>query len=443
MYSNFSVKYEFSQKVGFMSSQNIKIIKCCRVCGASQLTPILSLGDLYVSNFFQTASKDQGIPAPLELVLCNEKDGGCGLLQLKHTVSNEDMYRNYWYRSGINKTMTDELNDIAAKTTEICDLKENDYVVDIGANDGTLLRGYKVNGLKKIGYEPALNLQEFNKVGTTKIFVDFFNHLAWQKEFSAQKAKVITAIGMFYDLDDPNTFVADIVKCLADDGVFVIQMMYLPLALEKNAFDGICHEHLEYYSLSSLNFLLKRHNLDIFDVELREHINEGSIRVFIKKSSCPDKALKISSGAKDRVEALRNKEIAMGLNDKPVYDELVKRILSAKEKVVSLIKQEVAAGKKVHGYAASTKGNTTLQYYGLGPNLISAIADRNPYKFGTYTAGTMIPVISEEESRNQKPDYYFVLAWHFLPEFMEREKDFLKRGGKFIVPMPEFAVVGI
>lgn len=424
-----------------MNNKNYTTIHRCRVCGSDKLTPILSLGDLHVSNFFKTSDRNQGIVAPLELVLCNENSGGCSLLQLKHTVSNEDMYRNYWYRSGINKTMTDELNNIADKCGAIAQLKAGDYVIDIGANDGTLLRGYQNKEIKTIGYEPAINLQEFNKQGTTKVFVDFFNHAAWTKEFGNSKAKVITAIGMFYDLDDPNTFVADIVKCLDDEGVFVIQMMYLPMALEKNAFDGICHEHLEYYSLSSLEYLLKRHNLEVFDVEKREHINEGSLRIFIRKQG-QGKLLNISPGASERVESLRKMEAAMGLNDKPVYEALVQRILKAKEQVVTLIKQEVAKGKKVHGYAASTKGNTTLQFYGLGADLVEAIADRNPYKYGTYTAGTFIPVISEEESRKQKPDYYFVLAWHFLPEFVARESEFLNRGGKFIVPMPEFRVVG-
>lgn len=424
-----------------MNYKNLKTIDKCRVCGSNKLTPILSLGELYVSNFFNKQDNSDGICAPLELVLCNANDGGCSLLQLKHTVDCEDMYRNYWYRSGINKSMTDELNHIVNHCETVVPLNASDYVIDIGANDGTTLRCYKNKSIKTIGFEPALNLKEYNTIGTTKIIPDFFNYAAWQKEFGSAKAKVITAIGMFYDLDDPNTFVADIVNCLDENGVFVIQMMYLPMALEKNAFDGICHEHLEYYSLSSLEFLLKRHGLEIFDVEVREHVNEGSLRIFIMKKGQGAK-LNILPAAEKRVSDLRKMENDMGLNAKPVYDALVKRIETAKDQVVNLIKTEVANGKLVHGYAASTKGNTTLQYYGLGPNLIKAIADRNPHKFGTFTAGTLIPVISEEDSRKMKPDYYFILAWHFLPEFIARESEFLKNGGKFIVPMPEFRVVG-
>ncbi len=424
-----------------MSNAAYRTIDKCRVCGSHHLTSILSLGDLYVSDFLDTPDKTKGIKAPLELVLCNIKDGGCGLLQLKHTVSNEAMYRNYWYRSGINKTMTDELNGIAEKAGSIANLKAHDYVIDIGANDGTLLRGYKVPGLNTVGFEPARNLEQYGKEGTTKIIVDFFSQSAWLKEFGETKARAITAIGMFYDLEDPNTFVSDIVKCLDDDGVLVIQMMYLPSFLERNAFDGICHEHLEHYSLGSLENLLKRHALEVFDIEMREQINEGSVRIYIKKAG-KGSALKILDGATERVAALRVKEVSLGLDHKQTYDALVKRILDAKEKVVSFIKQEVAKGKKVHGYAASTKGNTTLQFYGLTPDLIEAIADRNPHKWGKFTAGTVIPVISEEDSRAQKPDYYFILAWHFLPEFISREAEYLKGGGKFIVPMPEFRVIG-
>ena len=418
-----------------------RIINNCRVCGFEKLTPILSLGDLYVSDFLDYPDNCKSTKAPLELVLCDVKKGGCGLLQLKHTVSAEAMYRNYWYRSGINKTMTDELHDIAEKVTKIADLKTGDYVIDIGANDGTLLRGYKIPGLNTIGFEPAKNLEQYGKMGTTKIIVGFFNQSAWQKEFGQARAKAITAIAMFYDLDDPNTFVSDVIKCLDDDGVFVIQMMYLPPFLKRNAFDGICHEHLEYYSLFSLENLLKRHGLEIFDAEMREHINEGSVRVYIRKAG-KGVALKINDGAADRVAALREKEIELGLDNEQTYKALVDRILEAKEKAVSFIKQEVAKGKKIYGYAASTKGNTTLQFYGITPKLIEAIADRNPQKWGKFTVGTLIPVISEEESRAKNPDYYFILAWHFLPEFINREYEYLKNGGKFIVPLPEFKIIG-
>ncbi len=413
-----------------------KEISCCRVCQSKGLVDVLSLGNLAVSDFVDNPINESGIRAPLELVLCDAKQGGCGLLQLRHTVSSEAMYRNYWYRSGINQTMTDELADIASNAAAVANLKSGDFVIDIGANDGTLLRGYKVAGLNTIGFEPARNLYEYGEKGTTKIIVDFFNHNAWNSEFGQTKAKTITAIGMFYDLDDPNTFVSDICKCLDDQGVFIIQMMYMPLALEKNAFDGICHEHLEYYTIKSLENLLARHGLEIFDVQMRAEINEGSVRFFIRKKGTKNSPQ--SEAGLKRVAQLRQSEEKLSFQNLETYEALVGRIEEAKQKTLDFLRQEKAKGKVIHGYAASTKGNTTLQFYGITPDLIEAVADRNPTKWGKFTVASGIPIISEEESRERKPDYYFVLAWHFLPEFIKREANFLKRGGQFVVSMPEF-----
>lgn len=420
--------------------KNYKEIKACRVCENNNLTDVLSLGDLYVSDFSDQQNSDNGIKAPLDLVLCNPETGGCGLLQLKHTVSNESMYRNYWYRSGINKTMRDELSSISSKAKSMIDLKSGDYVIDIGANDGTLLRSYSIDGLNTVGFEPALNLEQYGIQGTTKIIVDFFNFYQWNKNFNNKKAKVITAIGMFYDLDDPNSFVSDIEKCMDDNSLLIIQMMYLPSFLKRNAFDGICHEHLEYYSLFSLSNLLDRHNLEVCDVEQKEHINEGSVCFYIKKKNSVG-AIKLLSGASDRVSDMINDEKKQGLESLQTYKEFEKRIIKEKDKLLGFLQQELHKGKKIHGYAASTKGNTTLQFYEISTQLIEVIADRNPDKHGKFTMGSEIPVISEEESRNMKPDYYFVLAWHFLPGFIKRESEFLRHGGKFVVSMPLFAVI--
>jgi len=409
----------------------------CRVCGRKNLEPILSLGNLYVSNFVD--ENGEAIKAPLDLVLCSVDDGGCGLLQLKHTVSQERLYRNYWYRSGMNKTMTDELHGIAQVAESIVRLAPGDFVLDIGANDGTLLRGYKTQGVKLIGFEPAKNLIQFAEQGTTKIIADFFNFSAWEKEFKGAKAKIITAIAMFYDLDEPNLFVADIARCLDENGVFIIQMSYLPSMLSQNAFDNICHEHLEYYSLLSLENLLKRHKLEVADVELND-VNGGSFRIYIRHQGGGSN-LNLKEGAAERVENLRSYEAKLNLQNKKIYDEFAARVENIKHKLFSFIKGEVAKGKKIYVYGASTKGNTLLQYCGLDHRLIVAAAERNPDKWGKKTVGTLIPIVSEEEARRAKPDYFLVLPWHFLKEFVERERDFLKEGGKFIVPLPEFKII--
>lgn len=428
------------QERGFFA-ENIKTVEACRVCGNKNLEPILSLGNIYVSDFLGLEDEGSAMIAPLDLVLCDADRGGCGLLQLKHTVSHESLYRNYWYRSGINKTMTDELAGITKAARKIVSLKDGDSVIDIGSNDGTLLRSYDADKLSTVGFEPARNIVEkYGRKGITKVINNFFNYPEWEKEFGRQKAKIITAIAMFYDLEEPNTFVGDVKKCLDDDGVFIIQTSYLPYVIERNAFDGICHEHLEIYSLFSLEGLLGRHGLEVFDLELRD-INEGSIRVYVRHMG-GGKSIRVPDEAGARVKEMRQKEKLMRLHGGKIYQNFVSKIEDLKNKAVGFIKSEVASGKKVYVYGASTKGNTLLQYYGLDVNMIPAAAERNPDKWGRRTVGTNIPIISEEQARKDKPDYFFVLPWHFIKEFVEREKEYLKGGGKFIVPLPEFKIIG-
>ncbi len=414
----------------------IQPIRKCRSCFSDKLVPILSLGNHYVSNFVE---RIEGVKVPLELVLCDFKTGGCGLLQLRHSAPLEILYSQYWYRSGTNRTMTLALTDIAKSAEELVELGEGDISLDIGCNDGTLLRAYRSKHMLKVGFEPGKNLIPFAEEGTDKIFDDFFNAAAFIKEFPGKKAKIITSIAMFYDLENPNEFVADVRKILEKDGVWIIQMSYLPLMLEQNAFDNICHEHLEYYSLHSLSFLLDRHNLKVFDVELND-VNGGSFRIYIRHA---DDKMHISQDSAKRVEDMLENERRLKLDDKETYERFAERVDKIKQQVYEFIKAEVARDKTVYAYGASTKGNTLLQYFGLDHNLIKAAAERNPDKWGKMTVGTSIPIISEDEARTQKPDYFLILPWHFLKEFREREKAFLEGGGKFIVPLPEFKIISI
>ena len=423
-----------------MKGELITIRTSCRVCGFKPLVPLLSLGKLHVSDFVSGQNqREKKEKYPLELVLCNKKSGGCGLVQLKHTVPPQLLYRNYWYRSGMNKTMSEELRGIAEKAEMLVHLSTKDYVIDIGANDGTLLRGY----IKKpylVGFEPARNLMKYARKGTAKIINDFFSFAAWEKAFGKAKAKVITAIAMFYDLEDPNSFVTDVAKCLHGDGILIIQMSYLPSMLTQNAFDNVVHEHLQYYSLLSLEHLLTRHNLEVFDVELND-VNGGSFRIYIRHKN-GGKSIQVPRGAAKRVRDLRKYEESLRLDEQKVYDDFVKRVYKLRSRLTAFIGREVERGKKVYAYGASTKGNTLLQFYNLNHKLIKAAAERNPDKWGTKTVGTNIPIISEEQARREKPDYFLVLPWHFLDEFVEREHGFLKQGGKFIVPLPKFRIIG-
>ena len=404
----------------------------CRSCGSTDLTPILSLGLQYPSNFIELNSiPDKKEKIPLELIFCEKKD--CGLLQLKHTASRESLYKEYWFRSGLNEKMVEALNDITKSVEKRISLSENDIVLDIGCNDGTLLRSYQ-SKVRLVGFEPASNLVDEAKEGTDLIINNFFSFYEFVQHFPNERIKVITSIAMFYDLEDPNSFVSDIVNCLDQDGIWVIQMAYLIPMLELNAFDNIVHEHLEYWSLKSLKRLLEEHDLEIFDVELND-VYGGSFRIFVKTK----KNDKIN--IQNSVDEFLKKEDEFGLEKKGTYLNFANRVNSLKNKLNDFIKKEISNGKLIYAYGASTKGNTLLQFYNLNNKLISKAADRDSKKFGKMTIGSNIPVISEEQARDEKPDYFLVLPWHLVDFFKERENEFLNNGGKFIVPLPDFKII--
>ena len=414
---------------------DFKVITRCRVCGSDQLASIMSLGSIYVSDFVTERTAASEKTYPLELVLCDPSQNGCGLLQLRHTVNPEKMYRFYYYHSGTNAMMRKALADITACAEKRSDLKKGDIVLDIGCNDGTLLRLYGKKGIKLVGFDPAKNLIPEARVGTHKIINDYFNYEAFEENLPNKKAKIITSIAMFYDLDDPNKFVSDIAKCLHANGLWIVQMSYLPLMLKMNAFDNICHEHLEYYCLYSLQNLLKRHGLKVVDVELND-VNAGSFRVYIRhqnKQATPE--------GERRVRRLEKDEKALKLAEKETYFRFASRVDAIREEVYHFIRRETEKGKIVYVYGASTKGNTLLQYFDIDHNLIQAAAERNPDKFGKKTVGTLIPIISEEEARRRKPDYFLVLPWHFLRVFIHQEKKYLGSGGHFIVPLPKMTII--
>ena len=403
----------------------------CRVCGSAQLSPLLSLGEQYVNNFVAKDEVYTGIKAPLELVFCEN----CTLVQLKHTAPQELLYsRFYWYKSGVTDTMKKALRDITQKAEQFFNLKQGDVVLDIGSNDGTLLRTYTTPGIITVGVEPADNLVEEGKAGLTHLIHDFWT-LDNYWNVVGKKAKVITAIGMFYDMEDPNQFVADAAKALADDGVFIAQLMCLKNMLDSNDVGNVCHEHLEYYSFKSLEYLFNRNGLEIIDVEINE-VNGGSYRVYARKIGSRTKS---AHGAAERVQQVRDSE--KGFESKKVYLDFFNRLEENKKKCVDFIKQEAARGKRVWVYGASTKGNVILQYYGLGPELIEGASERSQFKWGKYTVGSMIPIYSEEEARQRKPDYFLVLPYAFFNEFYEREKEWREKGGKWIVPLPKFKIV--
>jgi hypothetical protein len=415
--------------------------KTCRACGSAALQPVLSLGEQVLASNF-VISKDfppTERPVPLELVRCSPEidQDACGLVQLRHTVPGDLMYSSYGYRSGINQTMTSHLQGIARGLEDRLRLQPDDLVVDIGANDGTLLLSYRTKGARLIGFEPS-NIRPLAPTPQLQFIRDYFSAVGLDELCGGRKARVVTSIAMFYDLEDPNRFVSDVASVLAKDGLWVLEMSYLPSMLTNNSFDTICHEHLEYYALHPIERLLHRHDLRIADAELND-ANGGSIRITACRA---DSALREQSiEARSRIYALKKQEFELRLDTDEPYRAFADNAEAIRRELPALLLRLMGAGKKIYGYGASTKGNVILQYCGLSPAYITAIADRNPAKWGGATVGSGIPIISEEEMRAARPDYLVVLPWHFLDEFKLREKDFLARGGRFIVPIPKVELV--
>jgi hypothetical protein len=400
---------------------------------------VLSLGDQFIAGAFAEPGGAQPVQRaiPLELVRCDmtRDQEACGLIQTKHTVPGSILYHSYWYRSGINRTMTENLHEIAQAAQELVGLSAGDLVVDIGCNDGTLLDGYTAENVSHLGYDPS-DVSRYAVEKGYDVVNDFFSAGPFRKRYADRKAKVVTSIAMFYDLERPRDFVADVAAVLATSGVWVMELHYLPLMLEMNSFDAIVHEHLEYYSLAVLERLFAEEGLEVVHAEVND-INGGSIRLFIGHAGQLDQ----SPDQARAVQALRIREFELALDSPEPYEEFRRRSEKVRDDLAALLGKLKSEGKTVHVYGASTKGNTILQYAGIDASLIPYAADRNPDKWGSETIATRIPIISEDESRAMTPDYYLALPWHFLDEFLARETEFLERGGRFIVPLPEVRIV--
>ncbi len=400
----------------------------CRACQSRELTDILSLGDQYLSDFVYGDDKPEKYP--LDLVLCQQ----CNLLQLKHSAPVSSLYTNsYGYRSGINQTMRDHLAQLVKKACQLALPSSGDIVMDIGCNDGTLLKSYNDRALTKVGFDPVKKFAKYIE-GTGIRFINaYFNKQSYEEYFGEKKANIITAISMFYDLDDPNTFISDLKEILDRNGILIIQQNYMVGMLLQNAFDNIVHEHREYYSLLSLENLLDRHGFEVFDVELHD-LNGGSFRTYI----CHQGARKIASS----VIQLRESENKLGLQEKGIYQQFAGRIHELKEELYTFVTCEVKKGKTIYVYGASTRGNTLLQYCGLDNTLIKKAVERNEEKWGKKIASVGIPIISEEQARKEEPDYMLVLPWFFKEEFVKREAAYIEQGGRLLFPMPKMEIVG-
>ncbi|MBP9838707.1 MAG: class I SAM-dependent methyltransferase [Proteobacteria bacterium] len=411
--------------------------KTCRCCGSQALTKVIDLGEQYLQGSFVKPGKE--IPPnrkiQTELFRCDptKDENACGLLQMVHSVPPEILYSAYWYRSGTNNTMRNHLKSIAESAMSMIN-KDKARVLDIGCNDGTLLSNYP-ESYEKFGVDPSDVAQEV-KLNAT-VVQDIFPSQELDRILAGKKFDIITSIAMFYDLEDPVRFSREIKKSLADDGVWIFEMSYMPSMLQLTSYDTICHEHLEYYSLAVIETIMKKANMKIVNVE-QNNINGGSIRCYAAHTDCF--AFK-SDQFSQKIKQLRQEEFDLELDTDKPYRNFQDRINVHRDELNTLLKKLKKEGKTIHVYGASTKGNTILQWCGIDNRIVDYAAERNPDKYGAYTLGTEIPIISEAESRAMKPDYYLVLPWHFKDEFIEREKDILLSGTGMIFPLPTVTIV--
>ena len=409
----------------------------CRVCGSSALTKVIDIGEQHLQGSFVKSGKE--LPPmrkiPTVLVRCDpmRDENACGLLQMVHSGPPKILDSAYWYRSGTNRTMRSHLKGIADEAVSMT-TKKGARVLDIGCNDGTLLKSYPEDYIK-YGVDPSDVAQEAGE--GLKVIQDTFPSAELDQELKGEQLDIITSIAMFYDLEDPVGFVRSIKKNLSSEGIWIFEMSYMPSMLKLNSYDTSCHGHLEYYSLAVLEKILARAEMKIVRAELND-INGGSIRCYATHA---DNFSPRDPEYGRFLDALRHEEFDLELDiDKP-YKDFQDRIEQHRDELKTLLRNLRAEGKTIHIYGASTKGNTILQLCGIDKSLIPYAADRNVDKHGARTIGTDIAIISEEESRSKRPDYYLVLPWHFKKEFLEREKEMLDQGVGMIFPLPTIEVV--
>lgn len=403
----------------------------CRIAQSDRLTLVLDLGTQHLTGVFPKTVGQKVTLGPLGLVWCPDS----GLLQLSHSYDLGEMYgENYGYRSGLNQSMVEHLQNKVRHLLRLRPLNKGDLVVDVGSNDGTLLGAYAIDGIFRLGIDPiGEKFKEFYKPGI-ELVADFFGADRIRNVFPSKKARIITSISMFYDLEDPNAFVSDIAQCLAPDGIWHFEQSYMPTMLRMNSYDTVCHEHIEYYSLRVVQGLLHAHGLEVIDVQMNA-VNGGSFAV---TAAHKDAKLEVNAPV---IDWMLRQEDRMGLDTARPYLEFAERVKSHRDQLVELVRNLVGHGKTVVGYGASTKGNVILQHCGFTSNDICCIAEVNPDKFGCYTPGTLIPIVSEDEVRRMKPDYMLVFPWHFRDSIIRREANYMASGGKLIFPLPYIEIV--
>lgn len=405
-------------------------ISKCRICGHNEFSTVLNLGTQKLTGIFPKTKEQAVTQGPVELVKCIHKDG-CGLVQIAHRYDIDEFYgENYGYRSGLNKSMVDHLQSKVKKVLSLVLLNKNDIVVDIGSNDGTTLGFYPTN-LSLVGIDPSGEKFKEYYASHVNLLPDFFSANTFLNYSNQKKAKVITSFSMFYDLEDPVKFMQEIEMSLADDGIWMFEQSYMPLMLERNSYDTVCQEHIEYYALKQIKWMCDKVGLKILDIEFND-INGGSFSIV---------ATKIKSNYqenKEQINTILNDEKTKGLDTIKPWIKFQKRIDTEKENLINFLENCKTNGQNVYGLGASTKGNVLLQYCDITSEQITAIGEVNKDKYGCYTPGTLIPIVSEDEALNSDAEYFLVLPWHFKEFFVNNPKFGNK---KLLFPLPQVEVV--
>jgi NDP-4-keto-2,6-dideoxyhexose 3-C-methyltransferase len=405
-----------------------KKVKGCRICGNSHLECVLDLGEQMLTGVFPRAKNASITTGPLRLVKCVGGNEVCGLLQLQHSYDLGEMYgENYGYRSGLNASMVAHLHAKVKKILEQVELREGDVVVDIGSNDSTTLQAYPTGPIL-LGFDPTgIKFRNYYPKHI-QLVSDFFSSALLRERFPGKKARVITSFSMFYDLEDPVSFMREVYDVLADDGIWVFEQSYMPTMLETNSYDTVCHEHLEYYALRQIKWMTDRVGFRILDIAFND-ANGGSFSIAVSKAEGDSTVLPI-------VQTILDREGELGLDTLAPYRAFAERVAKSKRELLDFIGTAQTEGKTVAALGASTKGNVVLQYCGLTEKDIPYIGEVNSDKFGAYTPGTWIPIIPETDLVAMKPYYLIVLPWHFR-KFFEANKKF--SNCKLIYPLPELS----
>ena len=406
-------------------------LSACRLCGSSALEQVLDLGEQALTGVFPASPEEDPPRAPLELVRCRS----CTLLQLAHSFEPTELYGdNYGYRSGLNASMVEHLGREARGLETLVELSAGDVVLDIGSNDGTLLTSYTTRDLRRVGIDPTAAKFADCYPEDVAVAADFFSPASFQK-LSDTPARIITSIAMFYDLESPVTFARDVRDCLAPDGVWHFEQAYMPSMLRSTAYDTVCHEHLEYYSLATVRRIVEEAGLEIVEVRFNR-VNGGSFAVT---------AAQPGSGIVPRrrlIDWFEAREERLRLDTEEPFHAFAERVFQHRDELVDLLGVLRAEEARVLGYGASTKGNVLLQFCGLTAADIEAIGEVNPDKLGRVTPGSLIPIVAESEMHERRPDFLVVFPWHFRETVIAREEEFLRGGGRLVFPLPEIEILG-